>query len=89
MSTLPVRPERPQPSALPGEKPRGGSWLTVLLAFMMAVAGLASLMVMPLVGYMPVIVLAVFGFAALHYCTWGWWLSKIIRDEENDQADSK
>jgi hypothetical protein len=68
----------------PEEKPRRGTWLTVLIAFMMAVGGLASLMVMPLVGYAPVIILAVFGFAALHYFVWGWWLTKIMREENDD-----
>ena len=30
-----------------------------------------------------------FGFAALHYLVWGWWLSKFIRDEvaaEDEEA---
>ena len=84
MSTVPPRPERPNFPA-PDEKPRRGTWLTVLLAFGMAIAGLLSLALMPLVGFMPVVILAVFGFVALHYFTWGWWLSGIVRDEEEDQ----
>ena len=68
-----------------GEKPRRGSnWLVVLVAFMMGAAGLASMMVMPLLGFFPIIVLAVFCFIAFHHFTWGWWLSKAIRDEEEE-----
>jgi hypothetical protein len=83
MNNPPVRPQRP-PTPSPDDKPRRSNWLTVLLAFVLAIGGLVSLMVMPLVGYAPVIILAVFGFAALHYFVWGWWLSKIIREEEAD-----
>jgi len=86
MITPPIRPERP---TMPPreEKPRGNNWITILLAFLMAVGGLFSLMVMPLVGYAPVIVLAVFGFVALHYCVWGWWLTGKLRDEQNDEQE--
>jgi hypothetical protein len=88
MSNLPTRPDRPEMADPNQRKHRPANTLfTVMLAAMMAVAGLASLMVMPLVGYAPVIVLAVFGFAALHYFTWGWWLSKSIRDKENKKQD--
>ena len=83
MANLPPRPERPNLPP-PDEKPRRSNWLTILLAFLMAIGGLVSLMVMPLVGYAPVIILAVFGFIALHYFTWGWWLSNVVRKEESE-----
>jgi hypothetical protein len=83
MANPPPRPERPSFPAT-DEKPRRGSWLIVLVAFLMAIGGLVSLMVMPLVSFMPVIVLAIFGFVALHYFVWGWWLSNIVREEEED-----
>lgn len=84
MSNVPPRPERPRPPA-PPEKPRSSNWLTIGLAFLMAIGGIVSLMVMPLVGYAPVIVLAVFGFIALHYFTWGWWLSKLLREQPEEE----
>jgi hypothetical protein len=85
MSNAPQRPERPRPPA-PPEKPRSSNLLTLGLAFMMAIGGIVSLMVMPLVGYAPVIVLAVFCFIALHYFTWGWWLSKKLGQEREESA---
>jgi hypothetical protein len=91
MNNIPQRPERPLPPQ-PKATPRGGNLLTIGLAFMMAIGGIVSLMVMPLVGYAPVIVLAVFCFIALHYFTWGWWLSKKLgkeaQDSEPDSNDS-
>lgn len=88
MADLPTRPERP-PLPTPGEKPRHSNWITVLLAFMLAIGGLVSLMVMPLVGYAPVIILAVFGFVALHYFTWGWWLTNLVRKEQDNDDHPK
>ena len=84
MAKMPERPARPS-SAEPGAGARKSSWLTVMLALFMALAGITSLMVMPLVGYAPVIILAVFGFAALHYVVWGWWLPKYLRDSEEEE----
>lgn len=73
----------------PGERPRRSNWVTILLAFVMAIAGMASLMAMPLVGYAPVIILAVFGFIALHYYTWGWWLTNMVRKDEDEEDQPK
>lgn len=86
MSNAPIRPERP-PRPDEKSKPRGGNLVTIGLALTMAVGGVVSLMVMPLVGYAPVIVLAVFCFIALHYFTWGWWLSKRLMLNANDADD--
>ena len=86
MAELPPRPERPQ-LAHRGDKPRRSNWLTVLVAFGMAIAGLMSLMLMPLLNFAPVIVLAVFGFAALHYLVWGRWLSRYIREEDQEEDE--
>ena len=84
MADFPVRPERPtMPSG--GEKPRRSNWLVVLVAIVMGTVGLASMMVMPLLGFFPVIVLAVFCFIAFHHFVWGWWLSKAIREEADEE----
>jgi hypothetical protein len=86
MTEPPRRPQRPQFPATDEAKPRRGSWVTVIVALMLVVGSFVSMMVMPLVGYAPLIVLALFAFAALHYFTWGWWLSKIIRDGEAEES---
>lgn len=86
MANVPPRPERPNLPP-PEAKPRRSNWITILLAFIMAIGGLVSLMIMPLVGYAPVIILAVFGFIALHYFTWGWWLSNMVREEEASEDE--
>jgi hypothetical protein len=86
MANLPPRPERP---ATPGrgEKPRGNNWLVIIVALAMAVGGLVSMMLLPLLNFFPVIVIAVFGFIAFHHFVWGRWLTKVIRQEEEEEAN--
>jgi hypothetical protein len=87
MANVPPRPERPVMPAH-GEKARRSNWLVVIVALVMAVGGLASMMLLPLLNFFPVIVLAVFGFIAFHHFVWGRWLTKIVREEEGqDEAE--
>jgi hypothetical protein len=65
-----------------GEQRRRSNWLVVIVALVMAIGGLVSMMVLPLLNFFPVIVLAVFGFIAFHHFVWGRWLTKIVREEE-------
>ena len=68
-------------------QPPRGSWLSLLLVAIGALVGLAVLIVLTLgqMIFVLVIVAGIFGLAAFHYVVWGWWLSRMIRDEE--QAD--
>lgn len=87
MANVPRRPQRPDFAAADG-KPKGGSCLTVSAAAMMAVAGLLSLMAMPLMGFGPLLIVGgLAGFAAFHYVVWGWWLGRLLRDEATDDED--
>jgi hypothetical protein len=79
MSVPPPPPARPEPTP-----PPSGSWLSLTLA---AAAGLAAVIGLGFLtlGYcLPALVVGVilFGVVAFHYFVWGWWLGKIIRDEE-------
>jgi hypothetical protein len=69
------------------EKKRG-SWLSLLLAGSLTLIVIAGLFFLTLGWIGPVILLGagVFALAAFHYLVWGWWLSKIIRDEEEAKS---
>jgi len=71
-----------------GEKPRRSNWLVVIVALVLAVGGLVSMMVLPLLGFFPVIVVAVFGLIAFHHFVWGRWLANVLRTEEEDKEES-
>ena len=78
---LPRVPERPEfPSEEPSRSRRGG-FLVLLFAVMALALILAAISVVS-VGF--TIVLAI-GLCLIlfHYVVWGWWLSKIIIEEEN------
>lgn len=67
--------------------PRRGSYLSLLLAAMLALAVFLGLFFLTLgaVGPMVVIGGGVFALAAFHYVVWGWWLGRVIRaDAEED-----
>jgi hypothetical protein len=73
----------------PEAKPRG-SFLSIALAGMVAVALFVGLffLTLGLVGPILVLGVVVFAMAAFHYFVWGWWLSNLIRHdvEEEDRA---
>ncbi len=82
-----VQPERP---------PRANSWLSIVLAGMVALFLLAGLFLVmlqlggPLAIATAVILIPVGLVAFLHYIIWGWWLSATIRDEvEAEERDAK
>ncbi len=73
---LPPRPNPPPPAK--------GNWLGLLLALG---AGLIIFTALAFLtgGFLALVVVVaggVFGLAALHYVVWGWWLSKLLYEEE-------
>ena len=67
------------------QRPRG-SWLSILLVLCAAVLITAGLVFLTLTWFALVVVIAagIFALAAFHYVVWGWWLSKIVRHEEEE-----
>jgi hypothetical protein len=74
----------------PESRPRG-SFLSIVLALMVAVALFVGLffLTLGLVGPILVLGVGVFALAAFHYLVWGWWLSGAIRRdvEEEERAE--
>lgn len=70
----------PDPEA---SKPRG-SWMAIILVLLVAICAVVGLMFLTLGYFVLVLIIGagVFGFAAFHYLVWGWWLTKVIREEE-------
>ena len=64
-----------------------GSFLSILLAGLLALAILVGLFFLTLgaVGPMVLIAVGVFALAAFHYLVWGWWLSRYIHDEVEEE----
>ena len=76
-------PRRPEPN-----EPRR-SILSIVLAFVLLGVASAVLFLLTLGSFGQVIaiggmIMLVIGF---HYVVWGWWLGKIIRDEERDSDE--
>jgi hypothetical protein len=87
----PERPIRPPP---PEEAKPATSPLSILLA--LGVLALICIVLFFLTGGFFGLVLAIggvaFGFAALHYLVWGWWLGALIRrdvEDEEEEAERK
>jgi hypothetical protein len=66
-----------------------GSYLSIVLAFLLAAAVFVGLFFLTLgaVGPMLLIGCAVFAVVALHYLVWGWWLSRLIRREADEEGE--
>lgn len=76
----PAEPKRP-----------GGSLIPVLtvLGFVLAVIVVLVGFTGPAGLYVVLAISGVFGFAALHYLLWGWWLMRRLRDaNEGERADT-
>ncbi len=69
------------------EKPRG-SWLAIALVAIvgMMCAGALIFLTLGWFGLVLIIGGGIFGLAALHYCVWGWWLTKVLREEEEAEG---
>ena len=73
--------------------PRRGSLLSIVLALTFAVLLSVGLVVVTMGVFGPVLVVfaGMVALAAFHYFVWGWWLSKAIRrqvEEEQRSEDS-
>ena len=67
--------------------PRRGSYLSLILASLLAMAVFLGLFFLTLGAVGPIVVIAggVFALAAFHYVVWGWWLSRLIREDAEDE----
>ena len=74
-----IPPEPPQP--------KQGSFVSIALALVLAAVLFTGLFFLTLGAVGPILVVAVcvFALAAFHYFVWGWWLSKAIRDEVEEE----
>ena len=71
----------------PESKPQQGSYLSIVLAGLLALGIFVILFFLTLGAAAPMVAIAagVFGLAFFHYVVWGWWLSKLIRDEAEEE----
>jgi hypothetical protein len=83
MAELPTRPAAPQKT----ERPQRGSWLALLLMFLLAGAVGVVLFVLSLGQLLPILVMGglIFLVTAFHYVVWGWWLGKMIEREAREE----
>lgn len=77
------RPEPPDPEGAP----RRGSYLSLLLAAVLALGVFLGLFFLTLGAIGPMVIIGggVFALAAFHYIVWGWWLGRLIRDEADEK----
>lgn len=82
-SELPKPPTKPPP---PEEK--RGSWLSIGLALVLCLGIFVVISFLTLGTFLPVLAIAgiILAFAGFHYCVWGWWLGRVLRDAEEEEA---
>lgn len=76
-----------RPPADDEENPRRGSYLSLMLAGVLAVAVFLGLFFLTLGAVGPIVAIGagVFALAAFHYVVWGWWLSRMIQREAEEE----
>ena len=75
---MPQRPEPPDDSS-----PQSNSIATIVVMASIGLFLLVGLVLLTIIFNGAIFVLAgIFLFAAFHYFVWGWWLSKMIRRED-------
>lgn len=90
---LPRRPERPPRPAAPAQVKQPANALVTIGSALVGLLLLSAILLI-CTGGNPVVLIAsggIFAFAALHYIVWGWWLGRMIHDEEtarDDESDS-
>lgn len=74
----------PEPPSRPKSQSPGTNWLGLLLAAMAGIVIFTALAFLTggFLGLVLVVGGGVFALAAVHYLVWGWWLSKMLYDEE-------
>jgi len=76
----------PQP---PGNSKARGSWLTIVLTGLVAIAFAIVLTFLTLGFVWPFVVgAAIFGFIGLQYVVWGWWFERIYRSGVIESTES-
>jgi type VI protein secretion system component VasK len=75
----------------PDETARRGSWLSILLALAISVLVFAALFMLTggTIALPAAAAFVIFGMAAFHYLVWGWWLSKLIHREVEEEERAK
>lgn len=79
------RPVRPDPT------PQKSSWMSIGLAVVVGV-GLFSVLMFLTFQFAALVLVAaigIFAFSAFHYLLWGWWLSKSIHRQVQEEEDYK
>ena len=76
----PKKPSKPQRPDAPDAAPARGSPAAAIATLVLGISAVVLLGF--LVGRMMAIIAAVFAWGAIHYMLWGWWLGRVIRDEE-------
>lgn len=76
-----------RPTADEQDSGKRGSYLSIMLAGVLAAAVFLGLFFLTLgaIGPMVVIGAGVFALAAFHYVVWGWWLSRMIRRDVEEE----
>ncbi len=70
------------------DKNRDSTTFLALFALMAVAAGLLflSALVMPQMVGVLAVVCGLFFFGAFHYVVWGWWLSGVLKKDDDDEA---
>ena len=73
------------------QESKSGSFIPLVLAFLLAGAVIAtlSLLTMGFVGVIVAVVIGLAAFIALQYLIWGWWLGKVIREDDKSEREEE
>ncbi|QDU98639.1 hypothetical protein [Lignipirellula cremea] len=73
----------------PGKPPASRGWLAIALAVFAGVLFfiVLSFLTLGYVGPVVVVVALVFAASGFHYLTWGWWLTRHLRDRYPPDED--
>jgi Kef-type K+ transport system membrane component KefB len=77
----------------PEPPPTRSPWVSIVLASVVGLFLFAALLLLTggaavAIAGAAIVGLLAFGFAAVHYLVWGWWLGRIIRREAEEDAES-
>lgn len=77
----------------PAPPPARSPWISIVLASVVGLFLFSALLLLTggaavAIGGAAIVGLLAFGFAAVHYLVWGWWLGGIIRREAEEDAES-
>jgi hypothetical protein len=77
--------------ARPQSTPPRGNWLGLLLAAAAGTVIFTGLIFLTggVLAYVLAVAGGIFALAAMHYVVWGWWLSKVLYEEESAAEDEQ